>query len=248
MLELMLAAWDSTFPKLSTAKGRKEVPARLFLSILTSIQPDRLSGMQVSSGLYSRCIWITVPPLDVVASLPKVEYGDFQKRLFAKLLPLEQSPIKITTSPDAVAVLNEWFTTVKARKYEDDQVRTRINTIALRRAMVLAWLQDEEVITSEVMGKVTRWCDWQLSQRAELFLKETINPVACHQGKILKALGKKPGQSFRDLWRATNGSRVGTVIFNQALNGLVITNQVKATQSARRNALIYGIAKENSNE
>ena len=92
LLELMLAAWDTTFAKFSTAKGRTKVPERVFLSILTSIQPDRLGGMQVASGLYSRCIWLTVPPLDVKANLAKVLYGDFKQRLFAKLLPLEQIP------------------------------------------------------------------------------------------------------------------------------------------------------------
>jgi hypothetical protein len=241
LLELMLAAWDTTFPKLSTAKGRKEVPSRLFLSILTSIQPDRLSGMQVSSGLYSRCIWITVPPLDVVASLPKVEYGDFQKRLFARLLPLEKSPTTITTSAEAIEVLNAWFATVKARKYEDDQVRTRINTIALRKALVLAWLQNEFTITAEVMGKVTRWCDWQLSVRADLFLSETDNAVACLQQKIEKTLKRKGEMSRSLLYRNTNAKRVGTVIFDQALKGLLRDNTVKETQGSRRDTKIYGI-------
>jgi hypothetical protein len=241
LLELILAAWDKTFPKLSTAKGRKEVPARLFLSLLTSIQPDRLSGMQVSSGLYSRRIWITVPPLDVVASLPKVEYGDFQKRLFTKLLPLEQTPITITTSPEAIAALDAWFATIKTRNYEDDQVRTRINTIALRRALVLAWLRDEPTITAYVMGLVIRWCDWQLSVRADLFLKETRTPVACLQQKIKKALRRKGALSRRQLYKTTHAEEVGTVIFEQALNGLVKAEDVKAIVSARRNQIIYGI-------
>lgn len=241
LLELMLAAWDSTFPKLSTAKGRKEVPSRLFLSILTSIQPDRLGAMQVTSGLYSRCIWVTVPPLDVVASLPKVDYGDFQKRLFAKLLPLEKDTTTITTSPDAIRVLNDWFATVKTRNYEDDQIRTRINIIALRRALMLAWLQDEPTITAELMGLVTRWCDWQLSVRAELFLQETDNPIACMQQKILKTLRRK-GERTRDaLRRDTHASRIGSIMFDQALRGLVREEEVAELVSDRRNTRVYGI-------
>jgi hypothetical protein len=244
MLELMLAAWDTTFPKLSTAKGRKEVPARLFLSLLTSIQPDRLSGMQVTSGLYSRCIWLKLAPLDVVASLPMVEYGDFQKRLFAKLLPLEQTPITITTSPEADATLNDWFARIKGRNYEDAQVRTRINTIALRRALVLAWLRDEPTVTADVMGKATRWCDWQLSVRADLFLKETSTLVASLQQKIMKALRRKGALSRRQLYRATHADEIGTVVFDQALNGLVKAGDVKAMVSARRNQIMYGIPKD----
>ena len=241
LLELMLSAWDSTFPKLSTAKNRKQVPPRLFLSILTSIQPDRWSAMQVTSGLYSRCIWVTVPPLDVVASLPKVEYGDFQQRLFAKLLPLDREVITITTAPEAINVLNDWFATVKARNYEDDQIRTRINIIALRRALVLAWLRNQPTITGELMGLVTHWCDWQLSVRAELFLRETDNPIACMQQKILKTLRRK-GERTRDaLRRDTHASRIGSIMFDQALRGLVKEEEVAELVSDRRNTRVYGI-------
>lgn len=243
LLELMLAAWDTTFPKLSTAKGRKDVPSRLFLSIITSIQPDRLGGMQVTSGFYSRCIWLTVKPLNVTANLSKVDYGDFQKRLFAKLLPLDKSPITITTSPEAVEVLNTWFADVKTRKFEDDQIRTRINIIALRKALVLAWLRDEGVITAKTMEDATRFCDWQLSVRSELFLKETDNDIACHQMKILKALRKKP-LTARTLYRTVHGDRVGTEIHDRALKGLLLSRQVKTRVTSRKDSTEYYIPKE----
>jgi len=243
LLELMLAAWDTTFPKLSTAKGRKEVPSRLFLSILTSIQPDRLSGMQVTSGFYSRCIWISVKPLNVTANLPKVDYGYFQKRLFAKLLPLEKSPITISTSPEALDVLNTWFADVKTRKYEDDQIRTRINIIALRKALVLAWLKDEETITAQTMGDATKFCDWQLSVRSELFLRETDNDIACQQMKIKKALRKKPLTS-RVLKRTVHADRVGTEIHERALKGLLLSGDVKKRITNRINSFEYYIPKE----
>lgn len=243
LLELMLAAWDSTFPKLSTAKGRKDVPSRLFFSILTSIQPDRLSGMQVTSGFYSRCIWISVKPLNVTANLPKVDYGDFQKRLFTKLLPLEKSPITITTSPEALETLNTWFADVKTRKFEDDQIRTRINIIALRKALVLAWLKEQDTITAETMGAATRFCDWQLSVRSELFLSEAENDVARHQLKIRKALRKKP-LTTRALKRTVNSERVGTEIHERALKGLVLSGDVKRRITNRKNSDEYYIPKE----
>lgn len=243
LLELMLAAWDTTFPKLSTAKSRKDVPSRLFLSILTSIQPDRLGGMQVTSGFYSRCIWISVKPLNVTANLPKVDYGDFQKRLFAKLLPLEKSPTTITTSSEALNVLNAWFADVKTRKYEDDQIRTRINIIALRKALVLAWLKNQNTITAETMGAATRFCDWQLSVRSDLFLSEADNDVARHQLKIRKALRKKP-LTIRALKRATHADRVGTEIHERALKGLVLSGDVKKRITHRINSEEYYIPRE----
>lgn len=243
LLELMLAAWDTTFPKLSTAKNRKDVPSRLFFSILTSIQPDRLGGMQVTSGFYSRCVWISVKPLNVTANLPKVDYGNFQKRLFAKLLPLEKSPTTITTSPEALEVLNTWFADVKTRKFEDDQIRTRINIIALRKALVLAWLKDQDTITAETMGQATRFCDWQLSVRSELFLSETDNDVARHQMRIRKALRKKP-LSTRTLKRIVHADRVGTEIHERAMKGLVLSGDVKRRITHRKNSDEYYIPKE----
>jgi hypothetical protein len=241
LLELMLGAWDSTMPVLSTAKNREDVPAKVLFSLLTSIQPDRLSGMQVSSGLYSRIIWVTTPPLDVDASLMEPDFGDFQKRLFAKLLPLEKFSLKITTSYDARVVLRLWFDSIKERTFEDDQVRTRINTITHRNALHLAWLLNSPEVTAEIMCKAIHISNWQLGVRAELFLKETNNPVACFQQKILKALRKKPALTRRQIYRATHAYEVGTVIFEQALNGLVKAREVKELPNARRNSTIFGI-------
>jgi Protein of unknown function (DUF3987) len=242
LLELMLSAWDSTFPRLSTAKGRKDVPPQLFFSILTSIQPDRLSGMQVTSGFYSRCIWITVKPLNVTANLPRVDYGDFQKRLFAKLLPLDKSPITIPTSPEALEALNTWFADVKVRKYEDDQIRTRINIIALRKALVLAWLKDQDIITEETMRAAIRFCDWQLSVRSELFLRETENDIARHQVRIRKALRKQP-LTDRALMGAVNAYRVGTEIHERALRGLLSIKDVKIRVTSRKDSKEYYLPK-----
>ena len=199
--------------------------------------------MQVSSGLYSRCIWISVQPLNVTAALQRVDYGDFQKRLFAKLLPLEKSPIKITTSPEALEVLNTWFADVKNRTFEDDQIRTRINIIALRKALVLAWLKDQDVITAETMEAATRFCDWQLSVRSELFLRETDNDIACHQMKITKALRKKPLTS-RTLKRTVHADRVGTEIHERALKGLLLGGDVKKRITHRINSEEYYLPKE----
>ena len=199
--------------------------------------------MQVTSGFYSRCIWLTVKPLNVTANLSKVDYGDFQKRLFAKLLPLEKSPITITTSPEAVEVLNTWFADVKTRKFEDDQIRTRINIIALRKALVLAWLRDQEAITAEVMKDATRFCDWQLTVRSELFLSETDNDVARHQMRVRKALRKNP-LSARVLREKVHAYRVGTEIHERALKGLLSSGDVKRRVTNRKNSDEYYIPKE----
>jgi hypothetical protein len=91
------------------------------------------------------------------------------------------------------------------------------------------------------MCKAIHISNWQLGVRAELFLKETNNPVACFQQKILKALRKKPALTRRQIYRATHAYEVGTVIFEQALNGLVKAREVKELPNARRNSTIFGI-------
>ena len=205
--------------------------------------PTLASTMQVSSGLYSRFIWVTIPALDVVASLVEPSFGDFQKRLFEKLFALEQRPVLINTSHEALGILDTWFAKIKATQYEDDQVRTRINILALRYALHLAWLRDESTITSEVMGKATRICEWQLGQRAELFVVETDNDVARHQVRIRKSLRKGPLTS-RELSKAVNAYRVGTEIHERALKGLLFTKEVKTRVTNRADSNEYYIPKE----
>jgi hypothetical protein len=244
LLETFLGGWDSSWAKFSTAKQRKEVPERVFLSLMTSIQPDRLQGMPVSSGLYCRIIWLTYPPLNVVASLPTVDYGAVQKKLFEKLLRLENTSCRITTSPEASMFLNEWFLSVKLRNYEDTQIFARINIIAMRRALILAWLQNETTITPELMGGVCRWCDWQLSVREELFIEETDNPLACMQEKIRKALRTKGSRTREQLRKDVHAARAGTWIFNKGLEGLLFEGDVVELPTARRNSMLYALGQK----
>jgi len=243
LLELMLGAWDSTMPVLSTAQKRQEVPRQVLFSLLTSIQPDRLLNMHLSSGLYSRIIWVTVPKFDVAAFLSEPTYGDLQQRLFAKLMALEKNPIRIKTSPVARKQLEVWFRSLGNRNYEDDQIKTRMNIITLRNALHLAWLRGESEITFEIMGKAIQISEWQLSVRANLFLSETDNDVARHQMRIRKAL-KKGLISGRSLQKATNASRVGTEIHERALKGLLSTQEVKMKVTSHVNSNGYYLSKE----
>jgi hypothetical protein len=244
LLEFVLTAFDSFWPKFSTAKDRTKVPARLWLSMLTSIQPDRLTGMNVTSGLYSRITWLMPPPLNVVAALEKPVFGDFQKRLFEKLMGLEEQPLEIKVLPEALREFNDWFEQKKQDSYEDEQIFARINIFVLRNALHLAWMFDEVTVTQDTMRKACQLGDWQLSVRAELFLSETVNDLACQQQKIKRALAKHGHLSGRDLKKLTNGSRIGTDIYKKALIGLVEFGEVREVIGARRNQNIYFLPKE----
>ncbi|MGB6023886.1 MAG: hypothetical protein WA254_17075 [Candidatus Sulfotelmatobacter sp.] len=217
LLEFMLGAWDSTFPVLSTAKNRKEVPHRVLFSLLTSIQPERLSSMQVSSGLYSRIVWVTVPKFQVASYLQEPVYGDLQQRLFAKVMGLEKLPLKIPTSHDAKVILRFWFEDLALRNYEDDQIRTRMNIITLRNALHLAWMLGEKEISVGTMEKALRISDWQLSVRANLFLQETDNDVARHQVRIKKSL-RKGALTGRALRKVTSRRKVVLNVLPPALD------------------------------
>jgi hypothetical protein len=109
--------------------------------------------------------------------------------------------------------------------------------------MVLAWLHDEEVITEDIMKDATQFCDWQLGVRSELFLKETDNPIACHQEKVRRALRKKP-LTARALRLAVNAYRAGTEIHERALKSLLSIGEVNTRVTHRKNALEYYLPKE----
>jgi hypothetical protein len=244
LLETFLNGWDSAWAKFSTTSKRTDVPERLLLSLLTSIQPDRLQTMHVTSGLFSRIVWVTYPPVSVVATMRKVDRGDLQKRLFDKLLPLEDRSVKITTDEAAITMLDGWLTEVKTRNYEDVQIHARINIIVLRRALKLAWLKGSTTITDVLMKDVIQWGDWQLNVRQDLFLNETDNPVACMEEKLRKALRNKGPRTREQLKCDVNARRAGIWLFDRAVANLMVEEDVIEIPSSRRNTIIYKLTKE----
>jgi len=243
LLDIYLGAWESTSPTFSTAKGRKDVPGRVLLSLLTSIQPERLSTMEVSSGLASRITWVSLPTFEAVAYLGEFNFGDLQQVLFHKLTELEQRPLKIKTSKAAKETLTKWYRSLPLRGYQDDTLSVRMNVIVQKNALHLAWLSGAKEIDSSLIYKAIRLGDWQLSVRNELFIHETQNALACHQAKIMKALRKGP-LTGRQITKATHAYEVGTEIHERSLKGLLSLGDIKTRVTHRKNSQEYYIPNE----
>lgn len=243
LLDIYLAAWETTTPSFSTAKDRKTVPSKVLLSLLTSIQPDRLSAMEVASGLASRITWVSLPEFEKVACLGEYNFGDLQLRLFNKLTELEKSPIKIKTSRAAKATLTQWYSSLPLRGYQDETIPIRMNVIVQKNALHLAWLSGAKEIDSSLIYKAIRLGDWQLSVRNELFINETNTPIARHQAKIMKALRKGP-QTARQIGKTTHAYEVGTEIHDRSLKGLLSSHIIKSRGTHRKNSMEYYISKE----
>lgn len=240
LLDVIRRSFDSIYPNFSTAERRKKVPEVMYLSMLTSIQPETLEQIGMGSGLPSRITWIVPPPLDVRAVLRNPVLGDWPVRMFNKLLALEQISTTIKVSREANAVIDEWLAKVKSKEYQNE-IAVRINILVMRNALHLAWLHDQTTITPEVMGKAMRLGDWQLNIRDSLFVAEATNDVATYQIKIKTKLRRKGPMTRSKLRDSTHAERVGTEIFDRALRGLLESKQIKALPSERRNSILYGI-------
>ena len=246
LMDVLRRCADYSDPCFTTAEQRKNVPDLLYLSFISTIQPDTLDNMQQGSGLPSRITWLTPPPFKKVASLELPVLGDLPARLFAKITALEKwhhDIIKVT--PEANKLLEEWYAKVQERDY-DGEVPIRVNKLTLRNALHLAWITDRMVITPEMMQSVIRLGEWQLSVRAGLFVADARNDQALLENKIMAAVVRKAGKqgmTKRDIDRATHGSRdFSAFMFERALNGLVKLGKLQlGPHPTRRGVEVYGI-------
>jgi hypothetical protein len=247
---LIRECFDSTWPKFSTTKSRKQsdVPQwPVNLSILTSTQPETAEQLMVTlgqgTGLIQRFTWVLSDEARTVASLPVPQFGDLPKRLFEKIAPLEQEPLIIKVTPAADAVLKEWWSKVSTAS-DNAEVTGRLNVLALRNALHIAWMLDSGEITAEHMAKACRLGDYQLSVRKRLVTPPVRNDVALWQARIKKALQEKGTMTQSALYKATNANRCGTQIFEAALRGLFRLGQIFQVQGDRRNTFEYALRAE----
>jgi len=146
-----------------------------------------------------------------VDAMRKPDFTRLKKSFLHRIDQLQDSVTHIPASDEAVAVIGEWF---KADK------EARANVRAWRTALLLAWLQHEAFISERSARDAVRLAEYQRQMHENYMPTPADNPWAAAQARIVKALKKGP-MTRRDLHRAVHGSRLGTGIFGQALDGLL---------------------------
>jgi len=251
--ELFDTSWFT--PTTSAKRESKNLPTRCLLSLLSTTQRKTLETALstqggLGEGLESRITWIYNEERRTVAALEKPQLDEWRKKLFAKLLALENDGQAFVFDRGAIELLNVWWKSVQQAEEQNDEIITRLNVLALRNALHLAWLRTEPgrsttwKVERDDVAKAIRLGDYQLATRRFLIVGEADNPIACQQEKIRAYLRRHGPSTFREIKKGRNAARVGTEIHKRALVGLIDDDEVVREETERKNSPRFHLAKE----
>jgi hypothetical protein len=125
----------------------------------------------------------------------------------------------IPPSEGADRVIAEWQETLP-------EGSVRMNVHVWRSALLLSWLRQEEVITEKTAADAVLLGQYQVASQEYYRTVKIDNPYAAVQSKILRSLEMKGTATRRELQQRTNSARVGTELWNRALDGLLKDGRV----------------------
>jgi hypothetical protein len=91
---------------------------------------------------------------------------------------------------------------------------------------------------------VIEMLEWQLLVRERYYPTVADNQVAAMEQRIRRVLARAPGQWFKrkDVYNLANGARVGSGVFDKAVDGLIRNNEVELQSEQHKyskNAIRY---------
>jgi hypothetical protein len=205
---------------------REAVYGEMLFSILCGITEedwfDLLSkGDVVGGGLMSRLNLIgsmgdyaTATALD-----DNLDFSSLQKRLLPRIQDLEETPCILAPTEGALEVMAEWHLSLP-----EDAVRANVR--AWRSALLLSFLRNENAISEKTALDATLLGNYQIASHLYYAVTKADNPLANIQYKILRALEMRGPLKKGRLQDYTHARRVGTELWNRALEGLIRDGKV----------------------
>lgn len=224
--------WDDvTFN--GTATGQREAAyGEMRFSLLCGVTEedwfDILSqGNAVGGGLMSRLNLVgSEGGYANVSKLNRPDFTELQEAFLPRVRQLEDVPVRILPSADADKVISDWQETLP-------EGSERMNVHAWRSVLLLAWLRHEDIISTKTAEDAVRLGRYQIASHEYYRVKAADNDSAKAQGKIVRALTVKGPLKRRELQQYTHAHRVGTFLWNQALDGLLRDRTVGKGEDGR---------------
>jgi hypothetical protein len=241
LLSTFRELFDSEMFEVSAKAKRKGGSYKIQNSFLGGTTPDLFGGMfagtqSEKSGLHQRLNIIAISKdINKVAVIPEPSIRKLQEKLFEKILRLEDNPLEFTFTAEAIQALENWISGEEITANPEES--GRLNVIAMRNAMHLAWLHGTEKIgVVEVNGGIAL-ADYLLEVRLQNRPHAGDNVLALIQSKI-KAAVRKNGRLMKNrMKKSIHAERYGTRLFKDALGGLLIEGELKYSDSDKHYSL-----------
>lgn len=133
-----------------------------------------------------------------------------------------QDGYKYTIDDDARELYDTWYKAKPVSEY-----MRRLDTYALRLAILIALSAGEKTITYKIMLDTLKIIQWQFVLRRENCPIDADNQTAKMEQRIIKQLVKTSPLNNRDLQKRCNAHKYGIGLFKKALDALVKDKQIK---------------------
>jgi hypothetical protein len=225
LLSIVNTLFDETRAENHT-KGHDIELQDVHLSLLSACTLDTFANLFdanfVAIGFPNRLLLVldeskaSIPvPRDVPPEIEQALAQDLGAILYHLRAYTPANPLVMRLTPEALAIWSEFYATIPRTV-----TGTRIDSIGLRLAMLMALSAHKSEIDTEVIRAAIEIARWQLAVRDEVMPVEASNAIAALEQRICKVLRSRGPLRERDLRRYVNAERVGLWAFSTALSNL----------------------------
>jgi hypothetical protein len=232
LLSIVNTLFDETRAENHT-KGHDIELENVHLSLLSACTLDTFANLFdanfVAIGFPNRLLLVldesktSIPvPRDVPPEIEQALAQDLGAILYNLRPYTPANPLIVRLTPEALGIWSEFYQTIPRTV-----TGTRIDSIALRLAMLMALSAHKSEIDTEVIRAAIEIAKWQLAVRDEVMPVEASNAIAALEQRICKKLKSHGPLRERDLRRYVHAERVGLWAFSTALSNLQQAGMVR---------------------
>jgi Bifunctional DNA primase/polymerase, N-terminal len=218
----------------TTTTGKRDaIAGKAQNSILSGTTPeiwtDMFAGKSVrGSGLFQRFNLIVSNENRKKGSLRKPQLEVFKSNFAAKIMEMDKNPPRISLGRGVEGAMDEWFTQDRFSNPEiDGEVRGRLNVLAWRNALHLAWLRGLAEIGTRELQDAFLLSEYQFEMRLRHTPAEGDNSWALVENKIRNYLRTEKKATRREIVRALNLHRYGSGTTDKALSVLKAAGDIE---------------------
>lgn len=188
LMSVIRTCFDDVVPGITTTSKRTVVAPIAYLSLLGAMTPSlwrrAMEGQDsYGSGLGGRFNLVATNEDRTAATLLPMNVDDLQGALDGKLAELERNALTIPTERAALDVLAEWWAQSKGQAHFN-----RVNVIAHRKALHLAWMRGLPVITRETMVDALKLADYLVAVRDAFAVTKGEDRTAIGENRVMHVL------------------------------------------------------------
>jgi len=226
LLSIVNTLFDETRAENHT-KGHDIELENVHLSLLSACTLDTFANLFdanfVAIGFPNRLLLVldesktSIPvPRDVPPDIEQALARDLGAILYELRPYTPSNPLVMRLTPEALSIWSEFYATIPRTV-----TGTRIDSIGLRLAMLMALSAHKSEIDTEVIRAAIEIARWQLAVRDEVMPTEAYNAIAAMEQKIVRVLRARGPLGEKKLRDLTNAYRAGLWVFDTALKNVL---------------------------